>query len=293
MVQQLIYNIAEHLIVIETPDAAQTRALFPSFEVFEHNLPFTNDNDVLFRFRRVDVIATTSEMVFLETIAFENTVTNIFKTERGYLIVSKIGDRVQKMNTSHDLSVFESDVSVTEPDADSFLVYFVTMAFNLAIAKTNTLKIHASVIEKDGYALLFMGKSGTGKSTHSRLWQKYVEGCTLLNDDAPIMRYFDNGDVIVYGSPWSGKTPCYRNVKANIKAFVHLYQSKENRLTKMSLLESISSLLFSTVTFKSNKENRDAVFDTLSKILQRVSVYRLDCRPDEEAVRLTESLLIT
>lgn len=291
MAQKLIYKIAEHLIVIETPDAARTRALFPTFEVFEHQLPLSNKNDVLFCFREVDEITIPAETVSLEVIAFENTVTNVYETDNGYLIVSKVGERVQKMRVLQDLSAFEADVSFTETDDDNFLLYFVTMAYNLSIAKANTIKIHASVIEKDGEALLFMGKSGTGKSTHSRLWQKYVQGSTLLNDDAPIVRYFDNGNVVVYGSPWSGKTPCYRNAQANVKAFVHLYQSKENQLTKMSALESMSSLLFSTVTFKSNKENKNAVFDTLSKILQNLSVYRLDCRPDEEAVRLTVSLL--
>ena len=58
-----------------------------------------------------------------------------------------------------------------------------------------------------------MGKSGTGKSTHSRLWLENVPGATLLNDDNPIVRLTLVG-AIVYGSPWSGKTPCYKNESA-------------------------------------------------------------------------------
>jgi serine kinase of HPr protein (carbohydrate metabolism regulator) len=61
----------------------------------------------------------------------------------------------------------------------------------MASALFSTLKLHASVIEKEGRALLFLGKSGTGKSTHSRLWQQYVPGCSLLNDDEPVVRVND------------------------------------------------------------------------------------------------------
>ena len=79
----------------------------------------------------------------------------------------------------------------------------------------------------NGYA--FLGKSGTGKSTHSQLWLRYLEGYELLNDDHPIIRLV-NDEVIIYGSPWSGKTPCYKNKQARLKAVVRLEQASENKI---------------------------------------------------------------
>ena len=71
----------------------------------------------------------------------------------------------------------------------------------------DTLLIHASVIMNDDEGFVFLGRSGTGKSTHSRLWLENIEGSQLLNDDNPVVRKID-GQVRVFGSPWSGKTPC-------------------------------------------------------------------------------------
>ncbi|MBO6066250.1 MAG: transposase, partial [Lachnospiraceae bacterium] len=85
------------------------------------------------------------------------------------------------------------------------------------------LLMHASVTMHAGKGYLFLGKSGTGKSTHSQLWINNIEGCELLNDDNPVLRVEDDGSVRVYGSPWSGKTPCYRNLDVPVGAIVDLH----------------------------------------------------------------------
>ena len=81
----------------------------------------------------------------------------------------------------------------------------VWTAFGLLTINNNTLAIHSSVIEYNNLAYMFLGESGTGKSTHTRLWRECVEGAKLLNDDSPIIRVID-GITYVYGSPWSGKS---------------------------------------------------------------------------------------
>ena len=79
--------------------------------------------------------------------------------------------------------------------------------FAMATADQGTALFHAAVVSYEGGGYMFLGPSGTGKSTHASLWLKHIEGVALVNDDNPVVR-----DGIVYGSPWSGKTPCYRNV---------------------------------------------------------------------------------
>lgn len=160
----------------------------------------------------------------------------------------------------------------------------------MASVHRQTLKIHASVIEEGGRALIFLGESGTGKSTHSRLWQEHVPGCTLLNDDEPILRLMDDGSVRVFGAPWSGSTPCYRNASAEVAAFVHLYQSPENRLTRLRGVQAYASLFKSAGIMRSDRENRALASDLLSEILGKVPAYRLDNRPDQEAVSLARTL---
>lgn len=87
------------------------------------------------------------------------------------------------------------------------------IAFLLASAPYRTLKFHASVIEHGGKALIF-STAPHGYEHHSRLWLKMCRDAPLLNDDEPIVRIMDNDEVLVFGAPWSGSTPCYRNVSA-------------------------------------------------------------------------------
>lgn len=62
---------------------------------------------------------------------------------------------------------------------------FLMMMFGFASAFKNTLLFHSSVIEKDGKGFLFLGRSGTGKSTHSRLWMEHIEGGRFSTTTTP------------------------------------------------------------------------------------------------------------
>lgn len=160
------------------------------------------------------------------------------------------------------------------------------LVYAFASAPYATLLMHASVIRNDGKGYLFLGKSGTGKSTHTRLWLKYIPGSDLMNDDNPVVRLKD-GQVWVYGSPWSGKTACYRKVSAPVGAFVQLRQRPENSMRKESVLESFASLLPSISTMKWDRRIYKAHCDTISDLIRLSPLYLLGCLPDEEAARLS------
>lgn len=167
------------------------------------------------------------------------------------------------------------------------------LVYAFASAAHHTLEFHSSVIENNGKAYLFLGKSGTGKSTHSSLWLKHIDGSILMNDDNPVVRIWPEGKVIAYGSPWSGKTPCYKNISAPIGALVQIRQWPENIITKMSILESYSSVFSSISGIKDdNSTMADELNDSLSDLLSAVPCFRMDCRPDEEAARVCSSKLL-
>ena len=160
------------------------------------------------------------------------------------------------------------------------------LMFTFATARKNTLLMHASVTVKDGKGYLFLGKSGTGKSTHSQLWINNIEGCSLLNDDNPVVRVLDNGEVHVFGSPWSGKTPCYRNAEAPVGAIVNLHQSKKNAIRRLSLVEAYAVMHVSFSGFRFIKEMADGLHATNEKVVCTVPCYTLDCLPNAEAAFL-------
>lgn len=160
------------------------------------------------------------------------------------------------------------------------------LAFSFATASLFTIQLHASVTMKDGKGYLFLGNSGTGKSTHSQLWINNLEGCSLLNDDNPVIRIGSDGVARVYGSPWSGKTPCYRNLDVPIGAMVQLCQAKQNKIKRMSAAEAYSYLYVAFTGLKYVKEMADAYHATNSQLVSIVHCYKLECLPDADAAFL-------
>ena len=283
------YNIAGHSLLIETSDFATTKRLIPSFEPFFVKKEDITQ-DILFRFigNKKIIIPETDPVDIVE---FHGLSYKVFLEEGVMTVCMSMQEKEYYFQISADKSTVITDITLIKESESFFLVYFLRTAYGILSAYHKTLKIHASVIEKDGKALVFLGKSGTGKSTHSKLWQKYVHGCSLLNDDEPIIRIMNDGTIKVFGAPWSGSTPCYRNVSAEVSAFVHLHQSDENQLTKQNGVESFASLLQSTAIMRSNNNNRTMIISMINDILEKISVYRLDNRPDRDAVALTETLL--
>lgn len=159
------------------------------------------------------------------------------------------------------------------------------MAYAFAAAEKDTLLVHASVIRHAGYGYLFTAPSGTGKSTHTWLWHKYIPGCDLMNDDNPVVRIVD-GEVRIYGSPWSGKTPCYRNIWAPVGAITRLEQKKENTIRRLAPVEAFAMLLPAVSSMKWDRRVYLGICQTLSHLLETVPIFWLGCRPDEEAVRV-------
>ena len=160
------------------------------------------------------------------------------------------------------------------------------LLFALCSASHDTLLFHSSVIKHDGKGYMFLGKSGTGKSTHSQLWLKYIEGSELLNDDNPAVRLID-GRPWVFGTPWSGKTPCYKNEQVPVGGFLRLWQAPVNEITRLSTLQAYAALLPTVSNMRWEKQCADAVNATLNKVISAVPVFSLKNRPEEAAARMS------
>lgn len=214
----------------------------------------------------------------------------VYRTETGgyQFEISNVGGKVcSVVETNRDFTE-NRVVLLTDLPADRTfgLNNSLMIIYAFATAPWGTLLIHASVIRNEGNGYLFLGISGTGKSTHSRLWLQYIPGSDLMNDDNPVVRYIE-GRTMVYGSPWSGKTPCYRNVQAPVGAFVRLEQQKENVIRRESTLYAFAHLLSSVSTMKWDRDIYHQICSTIANILEQTPVYHLGCLPDEAAARLS------
>ena len=159
------------------------------------------------------------------------------------------------------------------------------IAYAYATADKKTVLMHASVVSLEGKGYLMTAPSGTGKSTHTRLWRQCFDQCELVNDDNPVVR-IEQGKAIVYGSPWSGKTPCYRNVCHPVGAYVRLFQEPENNIHPYQPLEAYAMLLPAMSCMVWDKRMQTGVSKTVAEMVRLNPMYRLGCRPDEAAARL-------
>ncbi|WP_300812388.1 hypothetical protein [uncultured Bacteroides sp.] len=173
------------------------------------------------------------------------------------------------------------------PMASFVLNNFLMMIYTFATAERGTLMVHASVVCYDGRGYLFLGKSGTGKSTHTRLWLRHIGGSRLLNDDNPVVALDPaTGQATVYGTPWSGKTPCYLNESVPVGAFVRLEQAPANAISRLTSTHAFAALLPSCSCLKQDAAIYKGIIDTVTHIATRIPICHLKCLPDEAAARL-------
>lgn len=166
--------------------------------------------------------------------------------------------------------------------------------FGTLVVDRHCIAIHSSTIVWNGQAALFLGESGTGKSTHTKLWLKHIKGAHLLNDDSPILRVHEDGSVHVYGSPWSGKTPCYKNEAYPVAGLVRLSQAPYNHICRLPVIQAFGALHPSCPPdFTYDDRLYDPLCDTLNDLLTRIPVYHLACLPNEAAAHLSHTTLFS
>ena len=162
--------------------------------------------------------------------------------------------------------------------------------FALATADKGTALFHAAAVSREGRGYMFLGKSGTGKSTHAGLWVKHVEGAELMNDDNPVVRIHE-GRAVVYGSPWSGKTACYRDVSCPLDAIVLLSQAPYNKISRLGGLEAYVALVTSISGQRWDEGIADGLHETENELASNVPMWHLECLPNEEAATLCQTTI--
>lgn len=182
-------------------------------------------------------------------------------------------------------------VTCSSVDDPWLLRYVLWVAYGMAALHRGAVPVHSSVVVCDGKAVLCLGESGTGKSTHTRLWCENIKGAYLLNDDSPIVRV-EADSVYAYGSPWSGKTPCFRQERYPVAAFLRIVQRPENTIERLGTIEAFTALQPSCPPPLAHDEGcMDMIVDFISGVIGQVPVYRLGCLPDAAAAQLSHDTL--
>lgn len=154
-------------------------------------------------------------------------------------------------------------------------------AFYNELLRHNGMMLHSSCVEKDGFAYLFSARSGTGKSTHTHLWLKNLEGTRIINDDKPALVY-DNGKWYACGTPFSGKTDENIDVKIPVRAITFLHRSEKNTVKKIPPFQAVGLLLEQTIK-PADRSLAENMLELADLLLREVPVFSLGCNLNDDA----------
>lgn len=279
------YRVAGFVFAIEAPhDYFDTLANFKPFRIDE------TEETKLFIIRIADndwPSLSTYSLTYTDRSDEDMPRIEVYKTGQEWLFaISQFRDSesVAIMHCSED---FKENKLYIQPQYIRFAIDNAAMLlFAFCTTALRTLLFHSSVTVREGKAYMFLGHSGTGKSTHSRQWMKAFSDAWLLNDDNPIVRLLPDGTAQVYGSPWSGKTPCYKSQEAPVQAIVQLAQAPQNSIEKLRMVQAYPHILSSISGLKTTPYMMDDLYESIAALLEEVPVYKLDCLPNEQAAQL-------
>ena len=185
-------------------------------------------------------------------------------------------------------SIKEQELEGIEPIVFSN-AYLETLALYRKIADSiiefDTLLFHGSALALDGIGYIFTAKSGTGKSTHTRLWREaFGDRVVMINDDKPLIKITDSG-CKVYGTPWCGKHNLGSNLSAPLSAIVSLERSDVNKIEQADKRILFPKILSQTYRTK-NPQRLAKTLALVDKMLNSISVYSLGCNMNSEAAKV-------
>lgn len=167
---------------------------------------------------------------------------------------------------------------------DSSLGILNRIGMENLLLEQNGLLLHASFIKYKERGILFSGPSGVGKSTQAELWRRHM-GADILNGDRAALRGGADG-WYAWGSPYAGTSHIYRNESALTGAIVVLRQAEYNRLTPLSPAQALRSLYPEISIHHWDRQFVDRALDLFFDLSAHVPMFLLECRPDEDAVRV-------
>ena len=180
-------------------------------------------------------------------------------------------DEIEGIPTRHFSDSYLEELAVYRKIAEKMLDF-------------DTVLFHGSVVAVDGVGYLFTAKSGTGKSTHTRLWREYFgDRAVMVNDDKPLLHIADT--VTAYGTPYNGKHRLGTNTSVPLKAICILTRSVENHIEPISF-EQAYNMLLQQVYRPADMLKMAKTLELVDRLADSVKLYHLGCNMDISAAKI-------
>lgn len=213
------------------------------------------------------------EIYLIEAYSLKKNVNNIFQYKDDIMLTDYQWKNIQ----------FCGKISINSIDV------FTNQIFYTHAVQRRMIQIHSSMIDYQGKGLLFLGPSGIGKTTMAELWNKY-RNALIINGDMNFVQETEEC-FLGWGTPWHGSSPYCENANVPVYALIVLKQAQENSIRRLEGFEKVQ-MVSNNIIYPTWLENgMELCLETLDQLLSSLPVYELSCRPDEDAVRLTEKTI--
>lgn len=210
---------------------------------------------------------------------------------REYVVIS------QEPDISFDIRLFDVEEEAKRngillPVPDSRAPYFESLAVYRKLAEAmlnyDTFLMHGVVISAAGSGIMFTAPSGTGKTTHAKLWLGEYADAHVVNGDKPLIHIGE--EAIAYGTPWCGKENMGCNESIPLKAICIIERSEQNEVIRVRIPE-IWPVLLHQVYMPQEPEKIQQTLQLFSRLCKQVKIYRVRCNMDSEAAHTVRAAL--
>lgn len=217
----------------------------------------------------------------------------VIRIDNKYEYVSRFCEQYKVDADREDFAVFATEEEILKEQAEGEIRFSLPYCESLCLYRAICLKLiaydaflmHSAALEMDGEAYVFAAKSGTGKTTHLKLWmQEFGSRVQVVNGDKPVYR-FQDGTLYVYGTPWCGKEELGNDIRSPVKAICFLEQGQENSIRRMTE-EEVIGRIFHQLLMPREEGAVTHFLDMIDELMLKVNCYLLRCNTESEAARV-------
>lgn len=276
MKQYEIAGIKVSFVGIEIYPLIEER--FAPYEAF-----FSEPADMLIKAEDVDYIPVPEEKPLASSFDFRR----FYKDSDSYgiYIVVDEGDgalaQIQSDLTWSEITVKTSSVHITGTQRDFLAFELLRSVFCSKLIRKGGMILHSSAISYKNQGILFSAPSGTGKSTHTKLWKKlWPDSVEIINDDTPAL-LFHNNVPYMYGLPWSGKGE-NKNMSVPLKSVVFLERSEQNVIKKSDIDSAVFFMLEQSLK-PFSEEGIDKILQPIQRLIENIPIYIIGVNMNDDA----------
>ena len=168
--------------------------------------------------------------------------------------------------------------------------FLLRTAFECRFAREGVVSLHGACVQKDGFAVVFTGHSGAGKSTRAQAWVEGL-GAQLISGDRPAVRLEQQG-ATACGVPWDGKEQIFCDTEVPLECILDVRRSPANYVRRLTARQAQALLTQQAFVPMWDTDTAVLALANVRRLVKSVPVLRVYCGMTDADARIIYDVLI-